>query len=222
MLMWVVKITSFLEACASSGESSQWRELARAHSTDTAVSSAFGSYARLEYSLAVGIRNTLKTRDISAALCFAAGLGGSQDTITAALANGLPLHKALCAGAARSGRRELLQWLRYEQLCPWSVESIAMSVCDDVEMLKYLWSKEPWTKNAYYICNAAARKGCFAALKWMASANCLWDVFDELTTEVRNIVMHYHSSNCDNITESSSFACATSSRTYNRYRTSVC
>jgi hypothetical protein len=170
------------------GVCKQWRELASAHSTDTAVSSAFGSYARLEYSLAVGIRNTLKTRDISAALCFAAGLGGSQDTITAALANGMPLHKALCAGAARSGRCELLQWLRYEQLCPWSVESIAMSVCDDVEMLKYLWSKEPWTKNAYYICNAAARKGCFAALKWMASANCLWDVFDELTTEVSIVV----------------------------------
>jgi hypothetical protein len=165
----------------------QWRELASAHSTHTAVSSAFGSYARLEYSLAIGIRSTLKTRDIAAALCFAAGLRGSQDTITAALANGLPLHKALCAGAARSGRRELLQWLRYEQLCSWSVESIAMTVCDDVEMLKYLWSKEPWTKNAYYICNAAARKGCFAALKWMASAKCLWDVFDELTTEVRDV-----------------------------------
>jgi hypothetical protein len=177
------------------GVCKQWRELASADSTHTAVSSVFGSYSRLEYSMAIGIRSSLKTRDLAAALCFAAGLGGSKETIAAALETGLPLHKALCAGAARSGRRELLQWLRYEQLCPWSVESIAMTVCDDVEMLKYLWSKEPWTKNAYYICNAAARKGCFAALKWMASANCLWDVFDELTTEVSVVIAHYYGLN---------------------------
>jgi hypothetical protein len=102
--------------------------------------------------------------------CTRAATNGHLDILRWGLESGFALY-GVCAGAARGGRLEVLKWAR-ENGCDWDDDgcewnetaSYAAAVSGDLEVI--IWAYETGCPVSGYFCEAAAKEGHLAVLRW--------------------------------------------------------
>ncbi|KAG5182158.1 hypothetical protein JKP88DRAFT_349039 [Tribonema minus] len=131
----------------------QWRNLYSEVFSDTCTyyTSAASSSQCLQYAFESGLK--LAERDFHRA----AGSHGSIDTIQLARSLGMRWSPDLCTGAARTGRVELLRWLR-AQGCPWN-ESMACPWTESVAGAADALTQELRRELDFYISTGPAGAG---------------------------------------------------------------